>query len=274
MGQLGWVEGRDYVIDARYGNGVFKALPTVASQLLSTNPDVIVTTSETSFSVLAEQTTTIPIVFGIATDPVKRGFAVSLKRPGRNLTGLTNLTPELGGKRLQLLKEILPRLKHVTLVFVPDDLSSMLQLEDIENAAAALGIGVTRIAVRQAADIEAAFKRGRESSTHAYIVTTSPLFNVNRLSIVDRLLRAKTPAMFSSTSYAEAGGLVSYSPSYRDNFRRAAGYVDKILKGAKPSDLPIENPNQYELIINMRTAKAARIAIPKSILLRADRVIE
>ncbi|HEY3076645.1 MAG TPA: ABC transporter substrate-binding protein [Burkholderiales bacterium] len=274
MAQLGWNEGRDYIIDARYGNGVMQALPKVAAELLSTNPDIIVTTSESSIKVLAESTSTIPIVFGVANDPVKLGFAHSLQRPGRNVTGFTNSAPELGAKRLQLLKELAPRLKHVTLVFQQNDLASASQLDDIAKAASVLGLQVVQSAVRQATDLESAFKRGAESGTHGYILTTGPLFNIHRYALAQYVSKSKAPAVFSHTLYAEAGGLLSYSPSYTDNFRRAAGYVDKILKGVKATDLPIETPNKYELTVNLRTAKAARIAIPKSILLRADRIIE
>ena len=274
MAALRWVEGRDYVIDARYANGVAQAGPGLAAELVATQPDLLLAPGDESVRQLAQRTKTIPIVFAVAQDPLGNGLAASLQRPGGNATGLTSLARELSAKRLQLLKEAFPRVAHVVLLFEPDNMGSVSQAKEIEEAAARLGIRVTPIELRQAADIEPAFKRGTALGAQAYLVTQGFLINTQRQAIVDRSLRSRLPAMFADDEYVEAGGLMSYSPSLRDNYRRAAGYVDKILKGAKPGDLPIEQPTRFELVLNLKTAKAMGIKFPQSILVRADRVIE
>jgi len=274
MAALRWAEGRDYVIDARSTNGVAQALPGLAAELVATQPDLLLTAADESVRQLAQRTKTIPIVFAIAADPVGNGLSANLQRPGGNATGLTTLARDLGAKRLQLFKEALPRIAHVVLLFEPANVSSLSQAKEIEEAAERLKIRVTAIELRQAADIEPAFKRGAALGAQAYMVTQGFLTNTQRQAIVDRSLRSRLPAMFADDEYVEAGGLMSYSPSLRDNYRRAAGYVDKILKGAKPGDLPIEQPTRFELVLNLKTAKAMGIKFPQSILVRADRVIE
>jgi putative ABC transport system substrate-binding protein len=274
MAALRWVEGRDYVIDARYANGVSQALEGLATELVATQPDLLLTVGDTTVRPLAQKTKTIPIVSAIVQDPVASGLATSLQRPGGNITGLTSLARELGAKRLQLLKEAFPRVAHVVLLFDPANLGNLSEVKVIEEAAARLGTRVTPIGLQQVADIESAFKRGAALGAQAYMVTQSGLLNTQRQALVDRSLRSKVPAMFVGIEYVEAGGLLSYSPSFRDNFRRAAGYVDKILKGAKPGDLPIEQPVKFELVLNLKTAKAMGIKFPQSFLVRADRVIE
>ena len=273
MAELRWVETRDFVIDARYANGVMQAMPDLAVDLIASKPDLLLASGEVGIRLFAQRTKTIPIVFAIGSDPVGLGVAASLPRPGGNLTGLTTLARDLGAKRLQLLKEAFPRVAHVVVLFAPDVLG-LPQVKEIEEAAPRLGIRVTPIELRQAADIEPAFKRGAALGAHAYVLTAGALIITQRQAIADRLLRSKVPAMFSSEEMAEEGGLMSYAPSYRDNFRRAAGYVDKILKGAKPGDLPIEQPIKFELVLNLKTAKAMGITFPQSIVVRADRVIE
>ena len=274
MAALRWVEGRDYVIDGRYANGVAQAGPGLAAELVATRPDLLLAPGEEAVRQLTQRTKTIPIVFAIAQDPVGDGFAQSLQRPGGNATGLTTLARDLGAKRLQLLKEAFPRVAHVVLLFEPAIIASLSQVKDIEEGAARLKIRVTPIGLRQAADIEPAFKRGAALGAQIYIVTQSPLIMTQRQAIVDRSLRSKVPAIFSDGRFVEAGGLMSYAPSFQDNFRRAAAYVDKILKGAKPGELPIEQPVKFELVVNLKTAKAMGITFPKSFLARADRVIE
>ena len=271
MAELRWVEGRDYVIDARYAGGVAQAPANLAAELVATQPDLLLTGGDTVILPLAQGTRTIPIVFALAGDPVGSGLATSLQRPGGNLTGLTSLARDLGAKRLQLLKEAFPRVGHAGVLFVATVRS---QVKELEAAATRLKMRVTPIELREAADIEPAFKRGASLGVQAYVVTTGPLINSQRQVIADHLLRAKVPAILASAEHAEAGGLMSYAPSYRDNFRRAAGYVDKILKGAKPGDLPIQQPTQFELVLNLKTARAMGITFPQSILARADRVIE
>ena len=198
----------------------------------------------------------------------------SLQRPGGNATGLTALARDLGAKRLQLLKEAFPQVAHVVVLSQAGSLTNLSQVKDIEDAAELLKIRVTPIELRGAADIEPAFKRGAALGVHAYLTTSGPLLTTHRKAIADRALRSRIPAIFPRSENAEEGGLMSYGPSYTDNFRRAAAYVDKIFKGAKPGDLPIEQPTKFELVVNMKTAKALKLAIPQSILLQADRVIE
>jgi len=274
MLELRWVEGRDYVIDARYGNGVAQVLPGLATELVASKPDLLLTNADEGVRLLAQRTKTIPIVFTIIQDPLGDRVVASLQRPGGNATGLTTLVRDLGAKRLQLLKEAFPQVTHVVVLFQAGILSSLAQVNEIEDAAGRLKIRVTPIELRQAADIEPAFKRGAALGAHAYLATTGSLFSTHRQAIIDRILRAKVPAIFAASEYVERGGLMSYGPSFDDNFRRAAAYVDKILKGAKPGDLPIEQPTRFELVINMKTAKTLGLKIPQSILVQATRVIE
>jgi len=274
MAALRWVEGRDYVIDARYANGVAQAGPGLAAELVATQPDLLLAPGDESVRQLAQRTKTIPIVFAVAQDPLGNGLAASLQRPGGNATGLTSLARELSAKRLQLLKEAFPRVAHVVLLFEPDNMGSVSQAKEIEEAAPRLKIRVTPIELRQAADIEPAFKRGAALGAQAYMVAQGFLINIQRQAIADRIMNAKVPAIVGIAEYVEAGALMSYAPSSEDNFRRAAAYVDKILKGAKPGELPIEQPTKFELVLNLKTAKAMGLRFPQSFLVRADRVIE
>ncbi len=274
MAALRWIEGRDYVIDARYGNGVAQAYAGLADELLAARPDLLLATGDASARLLADRTKTLPIVFTIVQDPVGAGLAASLQRPGGNVTGLTSLARELGAKRLQLLKEAFPRIANVVVLVEPTNRGSVAEAKEMETPAARLKIRVTPIEVRQAADIEAAFKRGAALGVQAYIVTQSSILSNQRQAIADLSRRFKVPAIAPITEYVEAGGLMSYGPNFADNYRRAASYVDKIFKGAKPGDLPIEQPVKFELVVNMKTAKAMGFTIPQSVLLQADRVIE
>jgi len=274
MVDLGWVEGRDYVIDEHYADGVAQALPGLAAKLVANQPDLLLGTADEVVRLLAQRTKTIPIVFATIQDPLGNSVVASLRRPGANATGLTSLARDLGAKRLQLLKEALPHVAHIVVLFQAAIVSSLAQVSDIADAAARLKIRVTRIELRQAADIEPAFKRGAALGAHAYLVIRAPVLTTHRQAIVDHVLRSKIPAMFDGSEYVEVGGLMSYGSSFADNFRRAAAYVDKIFKGAKPGDLPIEQPTRFELVLNLKTAKAMGIKFPQSILIRADRVIE
>ena len=274
MLELRWLEGRDYVIDARYANGVAQALPGLADELVAIGPDLLLTPSEGTVRLLAQKTKTIPIVFAIASDPVGNGLAASLRRPGGNVTGLTTLAAELSAKRLQLLKEAFPRVANVAVLFDPDDAGGVSQAKEIEGAAPKLGMRVTPIELRQPADVEPAFKRAVARGAQAYMVTASGIANNQRQAIADRIIGLKVPAMFAGSLYVEAGGLMSYAASFTDNFRRAAAYVDKIFKGAKPGDLPIEQPTRFELAVNMKTAKTMGLTFPESFMVRVDRVIE
>jgi len=274
MAALGWGEKRDYVIDARYADGVAKARPDLVAELVAAKPDLLLTSGDEVVRLLAQRTKTIPIVFTIIQDPLGNRVVASLQRPGGNATGLTTLARDLGPKRLQLLKEAFPHVTHVVVLFEAGIASSITQTQEIESAAVDLKIRVTPIELRQSADIEPALKRSAALGAQAYIVAQGPLITLQSRTIMDRALRAKIPTMFPDDEFVEAGGLMSYAPSLRDNFRRAAAYVDKIFKGAKPGELPIEQPVKFELVLNLKTAKAMGLKFPQSFLVRADRVIE
>ena len=274
MLDLRWVEGRDYVIDARFANGVSQAVPGLAAELVATRPDLLLTPAEGTVLSLTQRTKTIPIVFALVQDPVGNGLAASLRKPGGNVTGLTNMATELSAKRLQLLKEAFPRIAHVALLFEPDDVGSVSQAKEIEGAAPRLRMRVTPIELRQIADIEPAFERAAALGAQAYMVTTGGTALSQRQAISDRIIGLKTPSIFANSQYVEAGGLMSYSISFPDNFRRAAAYVDKILKGAKPGDLPIQQPLKFEMVVNLKTAKAVGVTFTETFMLRVDRVIE
>ncbi|MFN0163865.1 MAG: ABC transporter substrate-binding protein [Burkholderiales bacterium] len=272
--ELNWVEGRDYIIDARYAEGVAQAMPRLAAEMVALRPDLLVTTGDDVVRVLAQATKTIPIVFAIGEDPVGSGSAASLRRPGGNATGLTGLATELSAKRLQLLKFAFPRVAHVALLFEPDAAGSASQAQEIIGAAKVLGMRVTPFELRQPTDFEPAIKRGVADGAQAYLVAQGGTANSRRQEIIDRLIGLKVPAMLPNGQWVEAGGLMSYSASFTDNFRRAAAYADKILKGAKPGDLPIEQPTKFELVVNMKTAKAIGVTLPEAFMVRVDRVIE
>jgi putative ABC transport system substrate-binding protein len=274
MLELRWVEGRDYSIDARYANGVTHALPGLAADLVATRPDLLLVPSDEDVRLLAQSTKTIPIVFAITQDPVGNGLVASLRRPGGNATGLTTISTELSSKRLQLLKEAFPRVAHIVLLFEPDNVGSVSQAKGIEEVASRLGVRITPIELRQPSDIEPAFNRATAIGAQAYIVTTGGTIASQRQAIADRIIRLKSPAMFANSQWPDAGGLMSYGPSFTDNFRRAAVYVDKILKGANPGEIPIEQPTKFELIVNMKTARAIGFTFPESFLAQANRVIE
>ena len=274
MMELGWVEGRDYSIDARYANGVTQALPGLAADLVGTKPDLLLVPSDEDVRLLAQSTKSIPIVFAITQDPVGNGLAASLRRPGGNATGLTTISTELSSKRLQLLKQAFPRAAHIVLLFEPDNVGSVSQRKEIEEAASRLGVRITPIELRNPSDIEPAFKRAGTIGAQAYIVTTGGTIASQRQAILDRINRLKTPAMFANSQWPEAGGLMSYGTSFTDNFRRAAVFVDKILKGTSPGEIPIEQPTKFELIVNMKTARSTGITFPESFLTQVNRVIE
>jgi putative ABC transport system substrate-binding protein len=274
MAEAGWSEARHYVIDARFADGVAEAVPRLAAELVATQPDVLLTTAGASIEALARLTKTIPIVFANAADPVAEGFAETLHRPGSNLTGVTSLTRDLAAKRLQLLKDAFPAVSHVALLFQADDSNSAIQVKEYQAAALRQNVKISPIALRTPADIQPAFARAQTIGADAYAIASSFMINVHRKAIVDGIYRSKAPSIASNLVLGEAGVLMIYAPSIPENFRRAAGYVDRILKGAKPGDLAIEQPTKFDFVINTRTAKALGIALPPSLLVQADRVIQ
>ena len=274
MTALHWVEGRDYAIDARYTDGNPQNSPRLSAELVAKQPELLLTAGDESLRALLEQTKTIPIVGAIMQDPVGLGLVASLRRPGGNATGLTSLASGLGPKRLQLLKEALPRLTHVVVLFEAGNIGSVAAWKEIEAAARHLKLRATPIEIRQPADIEAAFERGAALRAQAYLATQGGLLFIQRQALVGRTVALKVPLMSTTAATTDAGGLMSYGASLPDNFRRAAGYVDKIFKGAKPGELPMQQPVTFEFVVNLKTAKTIGITLPPVVLLQADRVIE
>jgi putative tryptophan/tyrosine transport system substrate-binding protein len=270
--QLGWSDGRNVRIDYRWAAGDAGRFHRYAEELLALVPDVILASATPSVQALQQATRTVPIVFAIVADPVGAGFVDSLARPGGNVTGFTPFEYGISGKWLELIKELAPR---VTRVAVLRDLTiGLAQLGAIQSVAPSLGIELRPVNVRDADEIErsiAAFARG---SNGALVVTASTSAIIHRELITTLAARNKLPAVYYTRYWVAGGGLMSYGPDFRDQFRRAAGYVDRILRGEKPADLPVQAPTKYDLVINLKTAKALGLEVPPTLLARADEVIE
>ena len=273
MAALGWVDQRDYVIEARYADGDLARLTSLAAELVAKQPDLLLAFGDSAMRSLLQLTKTIPVVVANSGDAVGLGLVASLRRPGGNATGLLGLSVGLSGKRLQLLKEALPRLNHVAILF-DASLGSTSQMKETEEAALKLGLRATPVEIKQLADIEPAFKRGTALRVQAWVVTQGGTARIHRRLIAERGIALKLPIMSADAEATAAGGLMSYSASVNDNFRRAAAYVDKIFKGATPGELPMEQPTRFELVVNLKTAKAIGITLPPVVMLQADRVIE
>jgi len=275
---LGYVEGRNLVIEYRDAEGKYERLPALAAELVALKVDVIVTGGGTNAALAAKQATkTIPIVFASAGDPVTDGLVTSLARPGGNVTGSSILAPELVGKCLEQLKQALPRVSRVAVLWEPgamDERTEKDMLKRVEVAARALGVRLQFFEARGAADIDRAFSEMTRARAGALTVLPSAMFFNERRRLVDLAVKNRLPAGYTQREFVDTGGLMSYGPSLADFFRHAATYVDKILKGAKPADLPVEQPTKFELVINLKTAKALGLTIPPSLLQRADEVIE
>jgi putative ABC transport system substrate-binding protein len=274
LGGLGYVPGHNIAIEYRYGDGKFERLPGLAVDLVRLNVDVIVAGGTHAISAAKRATSVIPIVMAVTADPVGSGFVASLGRPGGNITGLTSLSPDLSGKRLALLKEMVPTLTRVSVLWNSGNADNASQLREAESAAQLLGVQLQPVGVRDSKDFDKAFAMILSGRAGAVYTLGDALFADNRARIADFTTRNRLPSMFSTRQSVEAGGLVSYGTSFVDLFRRAAIYVDRILKGAKPGDLPVEQPSKFELVINMRTAKTLGLTIPQALLLRADQVVQ
>ena len=272
--ELGYVEGKNIVIEWRYAEGKFDRLPALAAELVRFKLDLIVTTGPTVTRAVKEATVTIPIVMTSDNDPVGNEFVASLARPGGNVTGLSNLARELSGKRLELLKEIVPRLSRVAVLGTSTSPGNAQNLKEMELAAGALAVKLQYLDVLAPKDIETAFGAVRKGRTEAIHVLDSPVFGPQRTQIVGLAVKSGLPAIYHRSGFVEAGGLMSYGVSVTDMERRAATYVDKILKGAKPADLPVEQPTKFEFVINLKTAKQIDVTIPANVLARADKVIK
>ena len=268
---FGYVESNNLVIEQRYANGKPERLASLVAELVGARADVIVTTGNPATAAAKATASSTPVVF-VAGDPVEAGFVASLAHPGGNMTGLNTLPAQLNAKRLELLREAFPKVSRVAILFEPRQLStSVLQ---VEAAARSLGLRVTRLEVRGAYDFERAFEAAARNHVGALMPVSSALFHGERQRIVSLAALHRLPTMYEHRDFAEAGGLFSYGPDILVLNRRAAAYVDKIFKGAKPADLPVEQPTKFELVINLKTAKELGLTIPQTILLQATQVIE
>jgi putative ABC transport system substrate-binding protein len=270
--ELGYVEGKNLVIEYRFAEGKRKRLPELAAELVRLNVDVIFVYSTPAVKAVKKTTTSLPIVT-VSGDPVRFGFVDSLAHPGGNITGLANLTPELIGKRLELFKVVIPQLSRVAVIW-NQSASSGLRMRDTEAAAKLLGIKLQSLEVRRPSDFEHAFSTMKQEQADALVPLRSHFINRHIGRIAELAAENRLPAMYDSSSFTEAGGLMSYGTVIADLDRRAATYVDKILKGAKPADLPIEQPRKFDLIVNLKTAKKLGLTIPPELLLQATKVIK
>jgi len=271
--ELGYVEGKNIVIEWRHAEGKADQLPGLAAELVRLKVNIIVSAGSTVTRPAKEATVTIPIVMAQDTDPVGSGFVASLARPGGNITGLATLAPEIGGKRLELLKEIVPKLSRVAVLGTSTRRGNAQALREIELAAGAFGVEFQYLDVLDPMDIETAFREASKGRTQAVLMLAGPIFTSHRKQLVDLAVKSRLPAIYDRAEFVEDGGLMSYGVSQNDLYRRAATYVDKILKGAKPADLPVEQPTKFELVINLKTAKQIGVTIPPNVLARADKVI-
>ena len=272
--ELGYVEGRNVRFEQRYAKGNLDLLPGLAKGLVELRVAVIVTTSGVAALAAQRATRTIPIVMASGADQVALGLAASLARPGGNVTGVSTLTPDLAAKRFELLRELVPKSTRVAALWHTDNVPSRASVRELDGAAARARVAFLSVGIRSAEELPDAFAQMSRERIDALVVVSGPLIFQERKRIVDLALKHRIPAMYGATEYAEVGGLLSYAPSYPELFRHAAIYVDKILKGANPADMPIEQPTTFELVINANTARALGVVIPPSLLARANRVIQ
>ena len=272
--ELGYVEGRNISIESRWSDGSPDRLPALARELAALKLDVIVASSTQAIRAAKDATTLIPVVMVLASFPDKVGLIESLARPGGNVTGLSTLGPQLMAKRVELLKEIVPQASRVALLFDPANPVESLAMRELMAATEAAGIKVLTFAARTPEEVVTSLAAAASSGADALWAFGNPANFKGRQLIADAARKNRLPSMFDEGIFVEAGGLVSYGPSYYDQFRRAASYVDKLLKGAKPADLPVEQPIKFDLSLNQTTARTLGLAIPPSVLLRADRIIE
>ena len=270
--ELGWVDGRTIAIEYRWAEGRPERYAEIAAEFVRRKVDVIVT-GGSAVPAAKQATSVIPIVFPVATDPVGAGYVASLARPGGNVTGLSQQRTDTAGKRLELLREVVPDLRRLAIMANVGNPGTMLEMGEVQAVARALGLEAARLELQRADDITPAFEalKGR---ANALYVCSDPLVNANRSRINTLALAARLPTMHGFREYVEVGGLMSYGPSFPDLYRRAAEFVDKILRGAKPADIPIEQPTKFDLIVNLTTAKALGLEVPPTLLARADEVIE
>ena len=272
--ERGYVEGKNILLEYRYADGKLERIPALARELVGLKSDVIVTNGPTDTRAARDATNTIPIVMAQDSDPVGSGFVASLARPGGNITGLSTLSPEISGKQVELLKEIDPTLSQIMVVGNSAEPGNAKTLEEMRLAATAVGVKLQYLDLRRPEDIESALEKIIRGRAGGLIVLRNPIASTSRKRIMEFAAKNRLLAMYVSSDWVEAGGFISYALDVRDNYRRAAIYVDKILKGAKPADLPVEQPTKFELVINLKTAKQIGLTIPPNVLARADRVIK
>ena len=271
--ELGYIEGKNIIIEWRSSEGKIERRSELAAELVRLKVDVIVSAGPTVTRVVKEATSTIPIVMAQDTDPVGSGFVASLARPGGNITGLSALAPEMSGKQLDLLQQIIPRLSRVAVIGNSTNPGDAQALRETVLAAGSFEVYLRYLDVLDPKDIEIVFRDAAKGRAEAILVLGNPILNVNRKQIVDLAVKHRLPATYARPEYVEVGGLMYYGTNYNDLFRRAATYVDKILKGAKPAELPVEQPTKFEFIVNLKAAKQIGLKIPPHVLAKADRVI-
>jgi putative tryptophan/tyrosine transport system substrate-binding protein len=270
--ELGWIENRNIAIEYRWSEGRTERYAEIAAEFVRLKVDVIVTVGS-AVPTVVQVTTAIPIVFAVAIDPVGNGLVASLAKPGGNVTGLSLHAAHLAGKRLELLREVVPQLRRLAIIFNVGNAQPVLEMRETEAAARTLGIEVVPLEIRRVADFSPAFQALRGNADALY-VAIDQLMVANLMRILTLALGARLPTIFSTRDFVRGGGFMSYGPSYTERFGRAADYVDKILRGAKPGDIPVEQPTKFELVVNLITAQALGLEVPPTLLARADEVIE
>ena len=273
LGELGWIEGRTVAIEYRWAEGRSARLAEIAVEFVRLNVDVVLATGTAPAFAAKQATSAIPIVFAFAGDPVGTGLVASLARPGGNVTGMSNQATDLAAKRIELLREIVPRLRRLAVMANVAYPAAALEMGEVQAAASTLGVEVSAFDVRESKDLGPAFE-ALKSQAEALFLVGDPLMTANRTRVTALALAAQVPTIYVHGEYVSAGGLISYGANFSDLFRRAAEVVDKILRGTKPADIPVEQPTKFDLVINLKTAKALRLDVPPTLLARADEVIE
>jgi ABC-type uncharacterized transport system substrate-binding protein len=271
--ELGWIEGRTVAIEYAWGQGSSERFAEIAADFVRLKVDVIVTSGTANVIAAKQATSVIPIVFAVAGDPIANNLVASLARPGGNVTGLSTLATDLAGKRLELLREAVPGFRRLATIGNVGNSLALLEMREVKAAAARFGLEAAALEIRRAEDIAPAFEALRGGADALYVVA-DPLVNTNRARIHTLAMGARLPAIYNAKEHVEAGGLMSYGPNFSELYRRAAEYVDKILRGAKPANIPVEQPTKFDLVVNLTTAKALSLEIPPTLLARADEVIE
>jgi putative tryptophan/tyrosine transport system substrate-binding protein len=271
--ELGWIEGHTVTFEYGWGEGSSERFAEIAANFVRLNVDVIVTSGTANVAAAKRATSTIPIVFAVAGDPIGNNLVASLARPGGNVTGLSTLATDLAGKRLEFLREAAPGIQHLAIIGNVENPLTLLEIGDVRAAADRLGLTTGTLEIRRASEIAPGFDAVRGRADALYVVA-DPLMNTNRARIHTLAMGARLPAIYNAREHVEAGGLMSYGPNFPDLYRRTAEFVDKILRGTKPDDIPVEQPTKFDLVINLTTAKALGLEVPPTLLSRADEVIE